>query len=1039
MIPRRITLEGFLCYREERTIDLDGADLWVFTGRNGSGKSAVFDAITFALFNAHRGGKQDAASLINRDCSSLRVVFEFDLGPERYRIQRGVRRNGRSDRQLFRFAPSEGRADQWPPVPETHDEEAFKGWVKDAIGMNFEAFTASVLLRQGEADRLISAKDRERFEILSGIVDLARYKRLADAADSRRKVAEGLAKDLAGRLDGLPPIAPEAVAAARDRASRAEEARARADAERERLLVVEREARAWSGLATKRVAERARLERAEALLADGVAIGRDASRLRELTLVLPTLAEQVERAEQILAARAEVGRLARKEAVLARKQGEIAALSEEAEGRRRAMVEELAAADGRRAEILLGRASLVLPMDRAQRAAALALAILEWEGKLSTYPSDIAERVTECDARHRQALRAEVALPWLEALAVHRAGLDRSRTELGAASAEIAGREIERRRLLDDRESQSGRLAEARRAELAARDRSAREAALVTGPRDRLASLLKLDGRADCDRCGQPLTPGHVAEESRRLGDAIDSAEARCRDAEEALRQAERHRAEVQRVADELGAAIDREDDRLRVARQRQAQAKYEVANHNSSCLRDYRSLDGPVRSLVAAHPPDDWASTTFPTPEDLEGFRNDAGLVEDLQNTLREAQASLKDRQSCRDELDRARREHDSVGVEPVDESAASRDAAMAGELEALDRSIEGLRTRRDLAVEDAEGVRKKADDLGNGLSEVKTALAVMQARIETLTEAVAKARSGLPESWWGSFDEICATKFEDWATERSALAKSGVEERVAALREARGDLEAARAAVDELDALIARIPEKSRLDPERVVVEIAEAKIRLDAASKDANDLGAEADGLAREAEDRRALADRALDAKGRAAVAATLAGLLGWEGLQRQLLREAERAIVAESNPILGAISGGEMQLRLCAEGDDERALQLEAIVRTHGSLQAIKAPYLSGSQRFRVAVSLALAIGRCMRHGRDRPIESVVIDEGFGSLDARGRREMIAQLRELKGYVARIILVSHEQEFADAFDDGYRFEVIDRTTVVERLHR
>ena len=46
MIPRRIALKGFLCYRDEQVIDFDGADLWVLSGRNGSGKSAVFDAMT---------------------------------------------------------------------------------------------------------------------------------------------------------------------------------------------------------------------------------------------------------------------------------------------------------------------------------------------------------------------------------------------------------------------------------------------------------------------------------------------------------------------------------------------------------------------------------------------------------------------------------------------------------------------------------------------------------------------------------------------------------------------------------------------------------------------------------------------------------------------------------------------------------------------------------------------------------------------------------------------------------------------------------
>jgi DNA repair protein SbcC/Rad50 len=96
------------------------------------------------------------------------------------------------------------------------------------------------------------------------------------------------------------------------------------------------------------------------------------------------------------------------------------------------------------------------------------------------------------------------------------------------------------------------------------------------------------------------------------------------------------------------------------------------------------------------------------------------------------------------------------------------------------------------------------------------------------------------------------------------------------------------------------------------------------------------------------------------------------------------------------------------------------------------------FLSGSQRFRVAVSLALGIGQYAR-GRRRPIEAVIIDEGFGCLDRFGRAEMIEQLGALRGRLARIILVSHQEEFTDAFSDGYRFEVVDGATRVEPFHR
>src|SRR6185437_6467212 len=119
MIPRSITLRGFLCYKDEQVIDLDGCDLWVLAGRNGSGKSALFDAMTFALFKAHRGGKQEAAHLIHTEAAELSVCFEFDLGAGRYRIKRTVPRKGAADRGVYRFEPRPDGTGRWPAVPET--------------------------------------------------------------------------------------------------------------------------------------------------------------------------------------------------------------------------------------------------------------------------------------------------------------------------------------------------------------------------------------------------------------------------------------------------------------------------------------------------------------------------------------------------------------------------------------------------------------------------------------------------------------------------------------------------------------------------------------------------------------------------------------------------------------------------------------------------------------------------------------------------------------------------------------------------------
>src|ERR671910_920480 len=92
VIPQRVKLSGFLSYKDEQEIRFDGSQLWMLSGTNGSGKSSIFDAVTFALFGHHRGGSQSAGDLINKESNTLSVEFDFTVEKQLYRIKRTVRR-----------------------------------------------------------------------------------------------------------------------------------------------------------------------------------------------------------------------------------------------------------------------------------------------------------------------------------------------------------------------------------------------------------------------------------------------------------------------------------------------------------------------------------------------------------------------------------------------------------------------------------------------------------------------------------------------------------------------------------------------------------------------------------------------------------------------------------------------------------------------------------------------------------------------------------------------------------------------------------
>ena len=193
MVPCRITLRGFLSFRDQQSLEFDDAALWMLAGPNGSGKSAVFDGVTYALFGWHRGGAKDAAELINKECDGFSVEFEFALGDERFQIRRTHKRrasgSGVSTQQISQWVDS-----RWNAVAETNQKRQFDAWIDSRIGLRYETFTSSVLLLQGQAEKLLGKGPADRFKVLSDIVDLDRYARLYERVDQRAEICDRSAR-----------------------------------------------------------------------------------------------------------------------------------------------------------------------------------------------------------------------------------------------------------------------------------------------------------------------------------------------------------------------------------------------------------------------------------------------------------------------------------------------------------------------------------------------------------------------------------------------------------------------------------------------------------------------------------------------------------------------------------------------------------------------------------------------------------------------------------------------------------------------------
>ncbi|HRJ75418.1 MAG TPA: AAA family ATPase, partial [Anaerolineales bacterium] len=76
MIPIRLSISGFLSYRDAVDLDFALLDLACISGHNGAGKSSLLDAFTWSLFGEARGKGVDVINL-NQDVKEAQVALTF--------------------------------------------------------------------------------------------------------------------------------------------------------------------------------------------------------------------------------------------------------------------------------------------------------------------------------------------------------------------------------------------------------------------------------------------------------------------------------------------------------------------------------------------------------------------------------------------------------------------------------------------------------------------------------------------------------------------------------------------------------------------------------------------------------------------------------------------------------------------------------------------------------------------------------------------------------------------------------------------------
>ena len=194
-------MRNFLCYRDNvPPLDFTGIHLACLAGDNGHGKSAILDAITWALWGKSRARTDD--ELIHAGQTEAEVDFEFLVDDVRYRVIRQRRRAQRtrpgvSSLELFVQGP-----DGWRPISGDTLRDTERR-IEEILHIDYDTFINSAFLMQGRADEFVRKTPSQRKEVLATILGLDQYDALAERARELAKEAELRRRQLEMELQGI--------------------------------------------------------------------------------------------------------------------------------------------------------------------------------------------------------------------------------------------------------------------------------------------------------------------------------------------------------------------------------------------------------------------------------------------------------------------------------------------------------------------------------------------------------------------------------------------------------------------------------------------------------------------------------------------------------------------------------------------------------------------------------------------------------------------------------------------------------------------
>ena len=1017
MIPVKLRLKNFLSYGTAApTLDFEEFHVACLSGRNGQGKSALLDAVTWALWGEARkssGNRKPDEELLRIGCQEMQVEFVFDVEGDRYRVTRSYRESasGKTHTSGLELHLKDQTSGSYRPLTASAMRETQR-LIDNAVGLDYDTFINSAFLLQGRSDEFTKKRPSERKEILTRILNLQRYEALADKARERGREAKA-------QLEY-----------ADQETERLEKSLEKEEAWQEELQSVEnhlnqsqeelKELREEEQVLTERLATlKAREQEVRSLEASLRKLGERQKRLEKEDR---QLGEQIDKAERLIARHEQIERCHKRYTKLQEEREELdeqrdqhAALERAIENRKAQIVERRHELEKELHSIKAGLASDQEKLEECQQK-------LKQEDEVRSHLEEATEakeelarlqevRERRSELEEKQSHLEEAILSQREALTGKVEALQEDIEDAEAKLPSLVELQDRRKELEADcerlRERREKRDETKKRGQEHGQAIREQEGQLQTYQQDleqrraQLKAIQQVDEDA-CPTCGSPLTPEHRQQAIDNFEEGIVAVKKKIEGAEsrlachqekrDELRKSYRRLMEDIEELDGAGEALAKVREQLRAARE----AHEEVQNRKQrlGALQERietkafagqaRAQWKQVRQKLTALSFDE---------EAYERVQNAAAQVERYEERWKEMQKARQRKAQLEASV-----EEKEAKYESLDEQLET-GAAFAGLQEEID-DLEARRQETDYDPERLQWVRQELKELEGAPKQL---------------HELNRAREN--RSAWQEQLQNIEARAEDVADELSALVekKEAYEEDLENKPELQGRLH-------------------------EVAEQCAELEDTLQKHQTRQGHLSARLEQAAEQRERLKEVRERQAASKSQRALYKHLKTAFSKHGIPSLIIEETLPEIEDRANRLLDRLTEGRMNVRLETLTEKKTGGTRETLDIIITDEQGVPRSYetFSGGESFRVNFALRVALAQLLAERSGVRIRTLVIDEGFGTQDEDGVQNLVEAIQTTQDDFEKILVITHLERLKEAFPvrievekdpvEGSSFEVI-----------